>query len=126
MSKPTDHFGVAVIHALRNNATYALNALLAGDASHGGSPEALAAVAKLSDDDRVALRAALTHIIDSSISQFLYALDDAACTRGGLAVTYEGKPLTTGGYEFGELYASWLAQAAHHDDTGAPNGKALK
>jgi hypothetical protein len=72
------------------------------------------------------LRAALTRIIDKSIGQFLYALDDAANTRDGLAVTYDGKRLTTGGYEFGELFESWRAQAAHHDDTGAPNEKALK
>lgn len=125
MPSPTDHFGSAVIHALRDNVLYSLNALLAGDASFGASPEAIVAVAKLSDVDRAALRATLTGVIDSSIEKFLYALDDAANTQGGLAITYGGKRLTTGDYEFGERFASWRGQTAHHDATGTPNDRAL-
>lgn len=74
---------------------------------------------------RNALRAAVTRILDNSIGQFLYALDDAANTRDGLAITYDRKPLTTGSYEFGDSFVSWKTKTAHHGDDGAPNDKAV-
>ena len=119
MSHPTDSFAVPVIFSLRNPALYALNGLLQGNTSFGASPEALAAAAKLSPDERNALRSAITGILDQSIAGFLNTLDEAANTIDGLAITYEKKALTTGDYEFTDLFPEWLKKAAH-DKSGAP------
>ena len=126
MPTPTDQFGYYILNALRNPSLYFLNELFRNASPDYGSPEALAALAKLTPDDRAALLAAVTRIIDQNISGFVHALDEASNTRDGLAVTYERKPMTNGDYAFDRDLQAWHDQFAHHDQQGQPNSKAIR
>ena len=126
MNTPTDQFGCHILTTLRNPILCFLNKLLGAEPPDTGSPEVLAALVKLTPEDRVALLAAVTRNIDQNISGFVHALDEASHIHKGLAVTYNGTPLTNGDYAFNRDLKGWYSQFAHYDQNGQPNSKANK
>jgi len=126
MSTQTDPFGHAIILGLFNSPLYEIHRLLNAQSGADVSPEVAAAVNKLTEEDKAALRGELARIVSSSIEHFIYGLDRAADTIDGLKVTYDRKPLTDGDFAFGRDYPKWKTQFGHYNDKGEPNEKAFQ
>ena len=113
MNELQDVLAGPIVGGLRDNFLALLNSALSGK-----TPELEGILKKLDQADIDNLRSLITRKLDFSIDQMVNQLDDGPNTSNGLAITYGGKQITTGGYELGARLPFWLQNVSHFDADG--------